>query len=212
MIPVVFPSWVLINVLLSMSIFLILYFDRGSAFDFEPVSILVDCDSTLALNFDLGFVSDHDDALQSDFSPTLYLDFGYLVEGIEWKEIGKKPEPRRERAPPAPPPPAAPNSGHDINKLRAPSKKLHFNLEMQFLLVRSKTLTHLVNFRVHKQAVLFGKQTVKIIEILKGDEFCNGPPYIAMNTNDINAVRRVIEIDRHVTYHENWASSGISTT
>ena len=42
------------------------------------------------------------------------------------------------------------------------------------------------------------------------DEFRDGRPSTAVNNKNIDAVRLMIKTDRHVTYHEIWASLGIS--
>ncbi|GBP91725.1 Putative uncharacterized protein FLJ37770 [Eumeta japonica] len=42
-----------------------------------------------------------------------------------------------------------------------------------------------------------------------GDEFRDGRPSTAVNNKNIDSVRRMIERDRHMTYHAIWASLGI---
>ncbi|GBP86766.1 hypothetical protein EVAR_66674_1 [Eumeta japonica] len=42
------------------------------------------------------------------------------------------------------------------------------------------------------------------------DEFCDGHPFTAVNNKNIDAVRRMLETDRHETYHETRAFLGIS--
>ncbi|GBP82878.1 Putative uncharacterized protein FLJ37770 [Eumeta japonica] len=44
------------------------------------------------------------------------------------------------------------------------------------------------------------------------DEFHDGRPSTAVNNKNIGAMRRMIEIDRHVTYHEIRASISIDTS
>ncbi|GBP81610.1 hypothetical protein EVAR_21240_1 [Eumeta japonica] len=41
------------------------------------------------------------------------------------------------------------------------------------------------------------------------DEFRDGRPSTALNNKNIDVVRRMIETDRHVSYHEIWTSLGI---
>ncbi|GBP67891.1 hypothetical protein EVAR_38359_1 [Eumeta japonica] len=41
------------------------------------------------------------------------------------------------------------------------------------------------------------------------DEFRDGRPSTAVNNKIIDVVRRIMELDRHVTYHEIWEFLGI---
>ncbi|GBP77765.1 hypothetical protein EVAR_98458_1 [Eumeta japonica] len=62
----------------------------------------------------------------------------------------------------------------------------------------------------------FKRPTVRVRQFKHGrvnfsDEFCGGRPSTTVNNEKIDAVRRMIGTDRHVTYHEIQASLGIAT-